>query len=265
MNLFLFLEPVQQHKLTSFERNNMINTSPMKVHLSKNIHSVARLENLDSLNTTADLNNFNTLKRNYMSVDILNSAIKTHNKQDIIQKQNECFTELSINNPIRENKVTDNNDDIKKNEIRNTAKAHKIENPSENLTNVKPAAFVKLERSQFLKTYTNQTLFRDNKHLTSPSDLHRIQNAGDVDIFHSKKSIACNGRDNIKTEDNIRYADAEYKKLAFQFPFLTEFNLVKNLSKFDKISAKLIDTETDDLYTIFEDKCIKEYEKDIIK
>jgi hypothetical protein len=265
MNLFLFLESVLQHKLNSFERNNTIDTSPTKVHLSKNAHSVTRLENLDSLNTTADLNGFNRLKRNYVSVDILNSAIKRHDKQNVNKKHNECFTEFSINNPIRENKVTVNNDDIQKNEILNTAKAHKIENLSRNLTNVKPAASAKLEKSQFLKMHNSEMLFRDNKYLTQPH-LHRIQDAGDIDIFNSKKCIARNGRDSMKAKDNIMHcADTEYKRLASEFPFLTEFNLAKNASKFDKISAKLIDAQTDDLYTIFEDKCITENEKDIIK
>jgi len=240
----------------------------MKTRLSKNIRSVAKLENLRSLNIAAHLKNFSTLKRNYTSVDILNSGIKTHNKQDkqdVIKKQKECFTDSSITNPIRENKVTNYNDESKKNVMR--TKMHKTENLSKNLSNVKPTASVKLERvtkSQFLKMHISETLFRDNKYLTGPY-LHRISNAGDIDIFNRKKCVMRNSRDDIRAKDNVHCADAKYKRLSSKFAFLSEFNLAKSVSKFDKINAKLIDTQIDDLYTIFEDKCIKENGKDILK
>ncbi|RLU15145.1 hypothetical protein DMN91_012139 [Ooceraea biroi] len=259
---------LQQSKLNRSVRSNIIDTLPTEAHLSKNVYSMGRLDNLHSPNTTANLNNFSALKRNYMSLDILNSAIKTH-KQTVTDKQS--LTESSINDPIAENKVRDKNNNLKE-EIRNTTETYKAEDPPKNSSNIKsnnilqPAASVELERiakSQFLKLHVGETLFGDNK---SPTDSHshRIQNAGDVHIFNSRNCITRDsGNKRVQAEDNTHRVDAKCREFAPNIPFAPEFNLAKDTSKFDKMSNDLINMQSHELYTIFEDKCVKENETNI--
>lgn len=129
------------------------------------------MEKVESLNPSMDLNlhNFNILnnilKRNHMSLDALNDAIKMYN-QDVFTRQSECFTKSLVNDPIIEKLEKDSND-ITEKEERYAEKGHKARNSLLNIKinnhTLQPASSIKLKRifkNQFRKTHVNEILFK---------------------------------------------------------------------------------------------------------
>jgi len=95
--------------------------------------TVGSMEKLKSnLSMNLNLYNSDTLKRNHMSLDVLNDAIK---KQHVFKRQSEYFTKSLINNPVIENKLEKDNSDITEKVNQHYAmKTHKAEN---SLLNIK--------------------------------------------------------------------------------------------------------------------------------
>lgn len=106
------------------------------------------MEKAESLNPSMDLNLHNILKRNHMSLDALNDAIKMYN-QDVFTRQSECFTKSLVNDPIIE-KLEKGSSDITEKEERYAVKEHKARNSLLNIKinnhTLQPASSIKLKR-----------------------------------------------------------------------------------------------------------------------
>ncbi|XP_018053267.1 PREDICTED: uncharacterized protein LOC108690474 [Atta colombica] len=97
--------PLEQSNLNCFVKDNSSSTL-IKVDSCKTVGSMEKLKsNLSNLN----LYNSDTLKRNHMSLDALNDAIK---KQHVFKRQSEYFIKSLVNDPIIENKLEKDNSDI---------------------------------------------------------------------------------------------------------------------------------------------------------
>lgn len=228
--------------------------SPTKINLYKN-----SLKKLRSSNPLVDLNLYNSsiLKRkNHISLNALNDAIKVHNQKDDFTRQSECFTKFWIN-PVVKNKLEKGNSNI--------AERMKMHTAGNSLLNIKinnhtsqPAYSVDLKRvakSQFLKTHVSEILFKDNGF---PKRSHqKIQNADDAYIS-SRNCTLNNNADNVET-GKCNSTDAKFKVSKVDYPSAFKLDLSENI---DKTSNNVSDTRSND-YIISKYKYIKESKKRI--
>ncbi|XP_018353945.1 PREDICTED: cilia- and flagella-associated protein 20-like [Trachymyrmex septentrionalis] len=92
--------PLEQSDLNCFIKDNFSSTPLTKVDSRKTAGNIEKFESNLSMNL--NLYNSDTLKRNYMSLDVLNSAIK---KWDVFTRRSEYFTKSLQNDPVIENKL----------------------------------------------------------------------------------------------------------------------------------------------------------------
>ena len=86
--------------MNCFIKDNFSSTPLTKVDSRKTAGNIEKFESNLSMNL--NLYNSDTLKRNYMSLDVLNSAIK---KWDVFTRRSEYFTKSLQNDPVIENKL----------------------------------------------------------------------------------------------------------------------------------------------------------------
>ncbi|XP_077264778.1 uncharacterized protein LOC143898871 [Temnothorax americanus] len=251
--------PLEQSDLNCFAKNDSVGTSPTKVELCKNARSTEKLKS----SSPPDLNlyNSNTLKRNYVSLDGLNDAIKIRNR-DVFTRQGEFFTKSLINDPVVEKKSEKSSTDVTgKAEQRCVVKMHKAGNSLLNIKinnhTLQPASSVELKRiakSQFLKTHVSEILFKDNRFSKSPQ---KIQNVGDTYV-NSRNCTLSNNDNNVQIgKDNS--TDAEFRVSAVGSPSAFKLDLSESI-KLNKITSNATDTRSND---ISKHKYIRESEKNI--
>ncbi|XP_039308980.1 uncharacterized protein LOC105208012 isoform X2 [Solenopsis invicta] len=241
-------------------KDNSISAPSRKMDLHKTVGCTEKLKNS---NHCMDLNlhNSSILKRNHMSMDALNNAIKPRN-QNVFTRRSEWFTKSLINDPVVENKSEKNSSEVTKNEERFAVKTYKTGN---SLLNIKinntsrPISSIELEKiakSQFLKTHVNEILFEDDKLAKCSQE---IQNAGDTHINLKNYTLNCISNTNNVQIGKNNSTGAKFKTSAVSYP--STFSLSENI-KPDKISNNVSNTLSD-AYVISKYKYIKESEKNI--
>ncbi|XP_011685629.1 PREDICTED: uncharacterized protein LOC105448641 isoform X2 [Wasmannia auropunctata] len=256
-----YTEPPEQSAPNCFAKEDSIGTPSAKMDLRKTAGNTEKLKSLNSPN----LNLYKSiLKKNHMSVDALNGAIKKRN-QHIFTRQSERLTKSSINEPmITENKLKKGSSDItEKAGQRYAMKTHKAEISMLNIKldyRLQPASAVELKRiakNQFLKTHVSEILFKDNEFPKCPQ---KGQNAGDTYVNMRNCNIrncTLSDADNVQTgKDNATVA----KFRAASAPSAFKLELSENV-KLDKINN--VSDNPSDGHVRSKHKYVKESERSI--
>jgi len=242
--------------LNCFAEDNSISMST-EVDLCKIAGST---KNSKSFNPSMDLNVYNALKRNHMSLETLNDATKKRNNH-IFTRQSECFTKSLVNDLVVENKLEKGSSDMmEKVEQRYAMKTHKTGN---SLLNVKinnytlqPASSSESKRiakSQFLKTHVSEILFKDNRF---PKHLQKTQNVGNT--YVNLKNCTSNNANKQTRKNNSMNAKL---RVAADSPSAFKLDPSENI-KLDKIKNNVSDIPSDG-HIRFKYKNVKESEKSI--
>lgn len=242
-----------------FDKDNSNGTPLAKVDSYKIAGSTEKLKS--NLSKNLNLYNFDILKRNHMSLDALNDAIK---KRHIFTRQSECFIKSLVNDPVIENKLEKDSSDIT--EKINQHYAMKTRKAGNSLLNIKinnhtsrPASSIELKtiaKSQFLKTHVSEILFKDNGISKRPQ---KIQNAGNTYINLTNCTLN-NNTNKIQTEkDNSTIA--KFKVDAMDSSSSFKPDLSENI-KLDNINNNVSDIPSDE-YIRSKYKYVKESDKSI--
>lgn len=261
MLTFCFLGSIEQSQLNCFAKENSISMSPTKINLCKSAQSTKKLK---GSSPPVNLNSYNSniLKRNHISLDALNDAIKVHSK-DIFIKRSKCFTKSWINNPIVKNKLEKANNDItEKAEQQCVMKMYKAEKflQNININHTSQSAYsVELKRiakSQFLKMHVSEILFKDNRCLNSSQ---KIQNADD--IYINSKNCTLSNADNNKQTGKYNSTNVKFRVSAVSSPSAFKLDLSENI-KLDKISNNVSNIQNND-YAISKYEYTRESKRNI--
>ncbi|KYN20174.1 PREDICTED: uncharacterized protein LOC108760904 [Trachymyrmex cornetzi] len=249
--------PLEQSDLNYFVKDNSSSTSLTKVDSCKTASSMEKLKSNLSMNL--NLYNSDTLKRNHMSLDALNDAIK---KRHVFTRQSECFTKSLINDPVIENKLEKDSDVTEKVIQHYAMKTRKTGN---SLLNIKinnhtsrPASSIELKtimKSQFLKTHVSE-IFKDNG---IPKYPQKIQNAGDTYINLTNCTLNDNANKVQTGKDNSTIVKFKVDAMGSSSSFKPDLS---ESIKFDNINNNVSDIPNDG-YIRSKHKYIKENNKSI--